>query len=268
VFQLLIWLLFWPVPFFLWSLSLQRKNVRVVTLGIGSIAFLFFVAAIAGAALSPKTFVKGVAPVTTEEPPILFDVTSALTTSSDHARIEGTTIAGATVTLSEFDNPSITADHAGHFVFDVGPLPIGDTTVSLDATADGYLSGHQDLTITRVLDEGSLKAQAVSIPYDELNKDPDALKGKIVTYRAKVFQYDAATGTSSMLVEVTAGDYGIWDDNVKLDLDAAQASNIDEKDIVQFWGTVEGSYNYETRIGGHNTLPAIQVKYMSLVQKA
>jgi hypothetical protein len=81
-----------------------------------------------------------------------------------------------------------------------------------------------------------------------------------------VFQYDTNTGLSSMLVDVNNEGYGVWDGTVKLNLaNNRLGNNVYQQDIVEFWGTVQGSDTYTTEIGGTNTVPVIEVQYMTLV---
>ena len=48
---------------------------------------------------------------------------------------------------------------------------------------------------------------------------------------------------------------------------SALGSGIDNKDIVEFWGTVAGAYSYQTVAAGTNTVPEIAVNYMNLIEK-
>lgn len=155
----------------------------------------------------------------------------------------------------------------GSFKFTIGSLPEGETSVVLTGITPGHQTTISRLVITRQVSEQRYKADATSVPYDQLNKDPAAMAGRVVTFKAKVFQYDSRTSTAHMMVEVTPGSYGFWDDLVYLNLDPQIAADVDEDDVIQFWGTVKGAYTYGTAIGGSNTLPEIDVKYMKLIEK-
>ena len=86
-----------------------------------------------------------------------------------------------------------------------------------------------------------------------------------------MFQYDSRTGLTAMLVNVrleNPGRFENWTDPVLVRLDAAALGNgIDEKDIVELWGEINGAYSYGTAIGGTNTVPEIKATYVNLLEK-
>lgn len=101
--------------------------------------------------------------------------------------------------------------------------------------------------------------------YGQLDS-PNAPNGQCVTYQAKVFQYDTTTGANVMLVDVTNDGYGLWTDVVQLNIpDSVASENLVENDIIQIWGTTDGSNSYQTRAGGSNTVPVVDVQYATLV---
>jgi hypothetical protein len=98
---------------------------------------------------------------------------------------------------------------------------------------------------------------------------PNAQTGVCVTFEAQVFQYDTNTGTTEMLVDVTNDGYGDWSDLVELILPQSVASqNLIEDDVIQFWGTTTTPDTYTTENNGTNTIPAVNVKYATLVSAA
>jgi hypothetical protein len=105
-------------------------------------------------------------------------------------------------------------------------------------------------------------------PYGAL-ASPTAQTGVCVTYQAQVFQYDANTGTTEMLVYVTNDGDSIWQDLVKLSLPQSVVSqDFIENDVIQFWGATAAPYSYTTEQNGTNTIPAVNVKYATLVSAA
>jgi len=44
---------------------------------------------------------------------------------------------------------------------------------------------------------------------------------------------------------------------------AAAGSGIVQDDIVEVWGTIGTLFSYENRIGGTNTVPTVEVKYIA-----
>lgn len=193
------------------------------------------------------------------------------------AVITGTATPGATVTARATvgGSPrtwSATADPSGAFTLVATDLPLGEVSVSVGATAAlRYPSAPKTVVVRRSESEGAYKASAREIPSDELKKDPAGLRGTRIYSRGEVLQYDSRTGLTAMLVYVRVvnpGRYEFWTDPVLLRLSSpAQGTGIDEDDIIDFWGEVEGPYSYSTAIGGSNTVPAIRAKYVALVEK-
>jgi hypothetical protein len=210
---------------------------------------------------------------------------------TDAPLVTGTSAPGAGVSvLANGARQSATADAAGAFSFAIPNLPLDtDVTVTLNATESLRGTTTRTAIVRRTrsqaaieaeaqaqaeaarAEEEAFKADAPAVSYDELTKDPDALKGRRIHSRAQVFQYDARTGTAALLVEVTAeriGSHEFWSDNVLLRLPSASlGAGIDNHDIIEFWGEVAGAYSYGTAIGGTNTVPEISVRYMNLVEK-
>ena len=187
------------------------------------------------------------------------------------ATISGTTAPGAVVTLAQVPT---TADASGNFAIPVTGLVDGPNKFALRATAPLQYPGTATVTITKSVSpavaEFALKSSAAAISYDALIKDPDAAKGQVVYSRAQVFQFDSRTAPG-LLVQVTQkqpGEYEFWTDNVFLvPLDKAITAGIDNYDIIEFWGTVIGAFNYDTAQGGTNSVPSISVRYMNLIEK-
>jgi hypothetical protein len=118
------------------------------------------------------------------------------------------------------------------------------------------------VAVTRTISEGAFKAQTTSIPYGELVKGGS--QGQPVMYRVEVFQFDTSTGANQFLGYVTPGSYDIWTDIVAFKLgDPAIGSGVVKDDIVRVWGTVGAPQTYSTRIGGMNTVPTVDVKYLT-----
>lgn len=89
----------------------------------------------------------------------------------------------------------------------------------------GHNSAEETIAITRetsaaeraaeaAAQEQLFKSQATSIPYAELNKNPEAFNGKIVTYTGQIFQiHEETEGGGWMLLSVTQ-EYELWSNNI------------------------------------------------------
>ena len=66
-------------------------------------------------------------------------------------------------------------------------------------------------------------------------------------------------------INVTKGEYGLWDDTILATLELSENSDkILEDDIITIWGKCEGDYTYESVLGSNITLPLINVEYFEI----
>ena len=179
------------------------------------------------------------------------------------AAILGTTTPGAVVTAN---GVSTTANGLGFFVIELSGLHTGRNTVRLRASANLHSATYLDVVVTARVSESGFKASSAAISYDELVQNPDALVGRRVTSRARVSRHDSRTrrGFLASITQQQPGLFETWNDEVFLALpDAALGAGIEDGDIIEFWGTVTGSYEYETAGGLTNRVPAVRVKYLT-----
>ena len=106
--------------------------------------------------------------------------------------------------------------------------------------------------------EDQYKQSCQSISYDELLRNPDSYKGKDIKLRGKVLQ--SVDGT--LLIYVTQGNYGIWDDITMVTWKGEP--NVIEDDIITVWGTYTGTTTYTTALGADKTVPLLAAKYVSI----
>ncbi len=117
-------------------------------------------------------------------------------------------------------------------------------------------------------------AQPVNV--DAIVKDPDAFNGQVFIMVTEITQYDAATGACSFRGywdtrehEYTfeyAGDNAIFSSG-----DGASncpvLAGVDQNDVVRVWVRSEGSYSYDTQIGGNTTAPKFKVLKAEIIRK-
>ena len=95
-------------------------------------------------------------------------------------------------------------------------------------------------------------------PTETLFRYAEQNEGKRVFYRGEVVQVIEDQGDFQLRVNVTPGDYGFWSDTVFL-RDADAPVRILEYDIIAFVGRMNGTFTYETVMGGKVTIPDITV---------
>ncbi|HKC20406.1 MAG TPA: hypothetical protein VKE27_12345, partial [Candidatus Dormibacteraeota bacterium] len=123
-------------------------------------------------------------------------------------------------------------------------------------------AGSSSLPSPSPINEADYKASAKSIPYVQLEKDPASLAGTVVTYKGQVVQYDSATTTSHLRVNVTPDGFGGYTDTIWLDVDPKQTGNVFRDTVIEFWGDVIGPYTYTTVTGGQITIPEVKARYV------
>jgi hypothetical protein len=115
------------------------------------------------------------------------------------------------------------------------------------------------------ISEAEYKTSAKTIPYVQLEKDPAALAGTVVTYTGQVVQYDSATTTSNLRINVTPNSFGGYDDTIWIDVDPAQTTKVFRNTVIKFWGEVVGPYTYTSVSGGQITIPEVRARYVEVV---
>ena len=112
-----------------------------------------------------------------------------------------------------------------------------------------------------------LKTNAKKISYKELFRNIDEYIGDEIHYKGKVVQVIGdGKAFSSMLVSITKGSYGIWDDTVFVSNGDINTKKILEDDIIEFWGKVVGEKSYETVLGAAKTVPFLNANIVELVE--
>lgn len=215
--------------------------------------------------------------------PLKLDAPSDRTVAGEQYVLKGTATLGSSVSVNA---DGVRLRH-GHWSKSVS-LTHGENDFSINENKPGHDDVSADVVITRkwtpaereaqrqareaarqarearaAAQVANYKGRAVTIPYNELNKDADAQAGKIVTYTGQIFQIqeDSASGGGIMLLSVTNDGYGFWTDNVWVNYRGHISQN--EGDSITVWGKVEGSKSYDTQVGGTTYVPEVTAKYVS-----
>lgn len=174
----------------------------------------------------------------------------SIETGTEGIRVSGTYDDGSTDVVSGWtvDNP--------------GTLVAG-TTSTFTISYQG-MTCTLDITCTTV-DPEQFKASCTSYPYEELARNPDSYFGQNIVFRGEVIQVLEDTGGVTMRVNVTEGNYGIWDDTVMAYYSYDEGeSRILEDDIITMYGTFGGLYTYESVLGASITVPLMYVEVVEM----
>ncbi|QSE87526.1 DUF2510 domain-containing protein (plasmid) [Rhodococcus pseudokoreensis] len=101
-----------------------------------------------------------------------------------------------------------------------------------------------------------------------LAKNPDSFVGRKITVYGVVMQADAATGNKQFLARTAAEPMGAsynYDQTTLITTqDPSIIANIVEDDFVTMHVEVSGSYTYDTKIGGSNTVPEFKINIINV----
>lgn len=136
-----------------------------------------------------------------------------------------------------------------------------DSTVTIE-----YRGFTCDLTVTCTsVSPETYKVSCQDIAYDELARNPDSYIGQRVKYTGEVIQVIEDGTTATYRINVTQGDYGLWDDTVLVYYRFSDGqSRFLEDDIVTFYGMSGGLYTYESTMGASITVPLVYAEYIDL----
>jgi hypothetical protein len=220
-------------------------------------------------------------PSTPASPPVALKLdTGDYSVTSSHTTLHGTVAKGATVTVD--------GHHArvhGTRWSETVALSIGENNIDVEATLAGHEPATQTISVTRHHSQAELeakqrareeaqrrhereaaerveryKASAVTIPYNQLNKNPEEYVGKIVKYRGQIFQIQEEGGEGGIMLLAVDEEYEIWSDNIWVNFDTHIKAA--EKDIVTVYGEITGQKSYKTQIGGETYVPEMKAKYI------
>ena len=119
------------------------------------------------------------------------------------------------------------------------------------------------------------------ISVDQIEKNPDGLKGECFVMYGRIVQFDSNTGPCSFHANIARNQSSRWydydvrstfgyeDDEIlsAFRQDCPELDRIDGDDFIKVWGTVLGSFSYDTSIGGSNTVPSFKIEKVELVRK-
>ena len=194
-------------------------------------------------------------------------------------RVNGRTAPGGVVTITlrgEGPDVRVRAGSDGRWSQPVSVL-VGANTIDVLARARGFAASTDSVYVERERSTAEIaeirrrRAEAAAarvqafkdntetIPYSQLIKDPESFRGRNVRYYGQIFQIQQSGGAGFMLLSVTDGGYGFWDDNVWVNYEGNVRGA--EKDMITVYGRMTGSESYETQIGGETFVPRMRALY-------
>ncbi|WP_201319262.1 zinc ribbon domain-containing protein [Paenibacillus sp. EPM92] len=113
--------------------------------------------------------------------------------------------------------------------------------------------------------EDQFKESAKKMPYVDLARNPDKFKGERLTFDGQVIQVLEQGNNVALRVNVTKGDYGIWEDTIFVNYRRQNGEDrILEKDVITIWGVAKGLKTYKTVLGSETSLPELDASYIKI----
>lgn len=200
--------------------------------------------------------------ITRANPVIDLKIPGNTTVSESSYKLEGSTLAGATVTLYQDTTviESKTADANGYFAFTVNTENEGTYHYKVSASKEDYAEHSLTMDVTRQLSAeekaAAKRASATTIEFAQLKKNPDKYEGEYVKYKGEIVQILEEGNFTVIRLAVTPTSYG-YDFNDIIWVEYIGTTEFVDEDIVTVYGTITGEYSYTSTAGWEITLPAM-----------
>jgi|AntRauMinimDraft_4_1070384.scaffolds.fasta_scaffold00135_23 hypothetical protein len=114
-------------------------------------------------------------------------------------------------------------------------------------------------------DVAAVKADAKAVPYEELFRNIEQYTGERVFYGAAEITQVVEQNSQTYQFRLNVTQNGqVWEDDV---LGRWSGERFLEGDLVEFWGVVNGAYQYEAVMGNQRTIPDFDVVDMALIEE-
>ena len=116
------------------------------------------------------------------------------------------------------------------------------------------------------ISEDEYKASCVTLNYDDIARNPNNYIGEKAVFQGQVVQVQEYGKNVVLRVNVTKGEYGIWDDTIYIDYKrkSENESRILEDDIITVYGKMNGIKDYETVWGNQVSIPYLLAEYIDI----
>jgi hypothetical protein len=111
------------------------------------------------------------------------------------------------------------------------------------------------------------RTNAKSIDYAQLKKDPNKFSGQYAKYTGEIVQIAEDGNNTVIRLAVTKDDFGYNSEDVVF-VKYQGTTDYVEKDIVTVYGTLDGSYTYQSQAGWDITVPSMTADFFDKVGTA
>jgi hypothetical protein len=106
----------------------------------------------------------------------------------------------------------------------------------------------------------------VNYDYKNISRNPNNYISKPCKFNGKVMQVQESGLNVVLRVNITRGDYGLWDDAIYVDYKKASTneSRILDDDIITIYGTLNGIKTYTTIFLSEVSIPWVKARYVEI----
>lgn len=116
------------------------------------------------------------------------------------------------------------------------------------------------------ISEDEYKSNCGTVNYTDVARNPNNYIGESVVFKGKVVQIQENGNNVILRVNVTEGEYGIWDDTLYIEYKrkSENESRILEDDIITVYGKMNGIKNYQAVMGNQISIPYLLAEYIDI----
>lgn len=116
------------------------------------------------------------------------------------------------------------------------------------------------------ISEDEYKSNCETVNYADVARNPNNYIGESVVFKGKVVQVQENGNNVILRVNVTEGEYGIWDDTLYIEYKrkSENESRILEDDIITVYGKMNGIKNYQAVMGNQISIPYLLAEYIDI----
>lgn len=140
--------------------------------------------------------------------------------------------------------------------------PSGSGAVQTNAKNSAIASS----VVNAATDAKKYKASCKTFNYKDIARNPNNYQGKQAKFTGKVLQVEESWGSDILRINVTKGEYDIWDDTIYVEYTpkSDNESRILENDIVTVYGNLNGIKTYTAVLGNDISVPYLKAEYIDL----
>ena len=116
------------------------------------------------------------------------------------------------------------------------------------------------------IQEEEYKGMCNNANYKDISRNPTNYEGSYLTFKGKVIQTQESGNSVILRVNVTRGEYDIWEDTIYVEYERASLDEprILEDDIISVYGLSKGIKTYKSVMGSAISIPWLSAEYIDI----